>query len=176
MVPFTLTVSGFLVLLILATTATCSITIFATIAHFLSKRMKKDVLTTPLGLVLMMTCYGSAFYATYELSVGALPLSFPLRSAAGAALVCAAGIGMYVLKTQHLMVYSILELIFATAVAAHTINGLSDNVAPIQMLGLLTAAYLVIRGIDNFKKGWEEFLKACMRGKTAQAPPSGTLA
>jgi len=63
---------------------------------------------------------------------------------------------LFTLKIKYLRGYSVLEVIFALTVTYQTMSSTADLITPTQALGLLTSVYLLIRGIDNFRKDLDE--------------------
>jgi hypothetical protein len=75
-----------------------------------------------------------------------------IRVGGGTILIATLAGSLFAVKVRHLRSYATLELGFAVVLAAHTMWNLTDVIEPVQALGLLTAAYLIVRGLDNFKK------------------------
>ena len=59
---------------------------------------------------------------------------------------------LFALKVVRLRIYALLEIAFGVTATGQTTYGLKDVISPIQLLTILTSAYLLIRGLDNFKK------------------------
>lgn len=74
------------------------------------------------------------------------------RVGGGTILVSSVAGGLFFLKVSYLRIYSLLEIGFALTLSARTMWNLGDEIDPMEALGIMTAAYLVIRGLDNFKK------------------------
>ncbi len=69
---------------------------------------------------------------------------------------------LFVVKLRWLRAYAVLELLFAVSVTGGTMYTLGDEIQPVQVLVLPASAYLLIRGLDNFKKDLDERKrKAC---------------
>jgi hypothetical protein len=60
---------------------------------------------------------------------------------------------LFWVKLKRLFVYAVMEIAAALFLAGQTMARLKDDVAPIEMLTLLTSAYLVVRGLDNLRNG-----------------------
>ena len=59
---------------------------------------------------------------------------------------------MFVVKINALRSYAVIELLFAIAVLVHTIGSITKDADTAQTLALLAGVYLLIRGMDNYKK------------------------
>ena len=81
-----------------------------------------------------------------------LPDTALQRVAVGMVLVAGLSAGMFWVKIRGLRVYAVVEIGFALCVAGQTLYGLGDFIEPVQSLSLLASVYLLIRGMDNFKK------------------------
>jgi hypothetical protein len=79
---------------------------------------------------------------------------------------------LFALKLYFLRAYAAFEVIFAVAMSAASMYRMKDQVEYIDLLGMMASCYLIIRGLDNFKKGMDEH-KAALEG---QAVSNGTLA
>jgi hypothetical protein len=78
-----------------------------------------------------------------------------IRVVVGTLFVLLVSTMLFGLKVYHQRLYAVLEFFFAVAVTAQTLWNLHDVIEPIEALSLLSAAYLSIRAMDNFKKGSE---------------------
>ena len=74
---------------------------------------------------------------------------------------------LFIMKVKALRWYALVELIFALTVSATTLYSLNDVESPLRLVGIGTAIYLIIRGLDNFKKDLDERLKI-MKERSAQ--------
>jgi hypothetical protein len=63
--------------------------------------------------------------------------------------------------------YAILEMAFALGFAFRTVSGLFVEEPELQVLAVLTSAYLMIRAMDNFRKDLDE-----RRKRATEKPPS----
>ncbi len=79
--------------------------------------------------------------------------SFHEKVVTGTVFIAALATILFWLKIKSLLIYAAMEIFAALVLAVHTMAGLRDNVAPIEMLTLLTSAYLVVRGLDNLRNG-----------------------
>jgi hypothetical protein len=59
---------------------------------------------------------------------------------------------MFTVKVHALRVYAVIELLFAIAVLVQAIGAISKDADTAQTLTLIAGVYLLIRGMDNFKK------------------------
>jgi hypothetical protein len=78
-----------------------------------------------------------------------------IRVVVGTLFVLLISTMLFMLKVYRQRFYAILEFCFAVAVTAQTLWNLHDVIEPVEALSLLSAAYLSIRAMDNFKKGLE---------------------
>lgn len=90
----------------------------------------------------------------WQIAFSTLP-SPKTRVMLGMILVCLLSILLFVLKVKALKLYATVESAFALIVCYKTLDSMADVVQPVQLLGLFTSAYLIIRGLDNFRKGLE---------------------
>lgn len=89
------------------------------------------------------------------------------RVGGGTILVSSVAGGLFFLKVNYLRIYSLLEISFALTLSARTMWRLGDEIDPMEALEIMTAAYLIIRGLDNFKKDLDT------RRSSAQLQPTG---
>jgi hypothetical protein len=82
-----------------------------------------------------------------------------IRVLAGTIFILVVSGLLFGVKLYRLRVYAALEFCFAVAVTAQTLWSMKDVVKPVEMLSLVTAAYLMIRSMDNFKNGHDEARK-----------------
>ena len=73
----------------------------------------------------------------------------------GTAIIVILGFGLYTVKTYALKTYAAIEGVFALTYCVHTLSVMHDVVEPLDLLSLLTSAYLMIRALDNLDKGME---------------------
>jgi hypothetical protein len=78
------------------------------------------------------------------------------RSICGTIVILIVSAILFRVKVTDLRTYAILECAFAMTACFMTMKGMADQVQPVQLLALATSAYLVIRGMDNFKKDLDE--------------------
>jgi len=55
-------------------------------------------------------------------------------------------------KSRWLRTYASLEICFAVLVVSSTMAKLGDEIAPLELLQIGAGGYLIVRGLDNFKK------------------------
>jgi hypothetical protein len=91
----------------------------------------------------------------------------------GTPVILLLGALLFFIKVRSLRWYAVLELVFAIVVAAQTIAGFDEQISPTQLLGFMAGAYLVIRGLDNFKKDWDA-RKASASHTLDQLPQTST--
>jgi hypothetical protein len=89
-----------------------------------------------------------------------------VRTVFGTLVVVALASGLFFMKVTNLRAYASLELLFAAGMATKTMHDLKPQMQPSEMLTLGTSAYLIIRGLDNFKKDIDERKKG-LRSATA---------
>jgi hypothetical protein len=71
----------------------------------------------------------------------------------GTVFIATLATALFWVKLKRLLVYAVMEITAALFLAGQTMVRLKDYVALIEMLTLLTSAYLVVRGLDNFRNG-----------------------
>lgn len=59
---------------------------------------------------------------------------------------------MFLVKIHALRSYAVIELLFAIGVLVHSIESIKDDADTTQTLALLAGVYLLIRGMDNYRK------------------------
>ncbi len=79
-----------------------------------------------------------------------------LRTYVGTSFVIAVACGLFALKVLALRIYALIEIVFAIAICLQTMSGMTDVISHVQAFGIATSAYLLVRGLDNFKKGLDE--------------------
>jgi hypothetical protein len=96
-----------------------------------------------------------------------------LRVGVGTVVVFLFSSLLFQLKVRKLRTYAYLEVIFALAVCAQTLKTMGDTIQPIQMFGLMTSSYLIIRGFDNLRKAREARLAAMLEDMKKKFPGEG---
>lgn len=81
---------------------------------------------------------------------------YNVRVFGGTAAVFLLAAWLFRLKIRRLRWYALLEISFGLVATEQAITRLADRIQPVDVLTLLTSAYLLIRGMDNFKKDMEE--------------------
>lgn len=86
---------------------------------------------------------------------------------------------LFLLKVEGLKYYSILEILFAIAFCASTLYSLNDVESPFRLIGVGSAVYLIIRGLDNYRRYLIEREEAerkelAKAATTTSAPPAPT--
>lgn len=84
----------------------------------------------------------------------------------GAVFIGALGAILFWMKVKQPLAYAVIEVTIALLLAANTMAGLRDNITPIETLTLLTSAYLIVRGLDNFRSGRKAALEEQLKGRT----------
>jgi hypothetical protein len=74
------------------------------------------------------------------------------RVVLGTICVVSTAIALHLLKKKAQMLYAVLEMLSATALAACTFDGLPDVVEPVRLLGVVTSIYFFARGFDSFRR------------------------
>lgn len=115
-------------------------------------RRKKSPLSTAIVMFVIVGFGGAAAIRGWANAAGR-PV---VRTVLGTVFIVLLSSGLFFLKVKNLRTYACLEIVFAATVAAQTMYGLRDEIDGLQALGLLTASYLLIRGLDNFKKDLDE--------------------
>ena len=92
-----------------------------------------------------------------------------VRTLFGTLFVLALARGLFFVKVHHLRTYACMEILFATGMAAKTMHDMKAEIPPVDMLTIGTSAYLVIRGMDNYKKDLDT------RKVSTQAQPVATV-
>jgi hypothetical protein len=117
--------------------------------ELLGLRKRDPPLSPAFSLGMLLTCVFA-----FLLYVGLKALS-PLHEkvVTGTVFIATSATVLFWLKIKELMVYAVMEITAALFLAGQTMAGLRDNIAPVEMLTLLTSAYLVVRGLDNFRNG-----------------------
>jgi hypothetical protein len=106
---------------------------------------KRDALTTAVGVLTLIV-------AVVAYRLPDQQLRTLTRVGGGTILVSSVAGALFFVKVNYLRIYSLLEISFALTLAARTIWRLGDEIDALEGLEIMTAAYLVIRGLDNFKK------------------------
>jgi hypothetical protein len=70
------------------------------------------------------------------------------------ALVC--GILLFTLKIRRQIIYGTMEAIFAVGSCAFSLAHMGENLTGAAFIGLISSIYLMIRAMDNIKKGLDE--------------------
>lgn len=78
-----------------------------------------------------------------------------VRVGVGTLVLMGLSILLFIIKVYRVVLYAVLEFLFAATVAVHTLWKMNDVIAPIEVLALISAVYLMIRSMDNFTKGTE---------------------
>ncbi len=112
----------------------------------------QEVLRLVVGSGLMGLSYWPIM--TVISAVKAMPRS-TARTVLGTAFVVIAGLLLFAVRVKNLRAYAVVEMVFALIVAAQTMNSLGDTVSPIQLVAVAAAVYLLVRGMDNFKRDWD---------------------
>jgi hypothetical protein len=107
-------------------------------------------------LALIVTVGGLWWVYQWGLTNAAsMPRAITRTGLGTAAIVMVAGV-LFALKQRHLLVYAGLEVLLGVGVAGFTMYRLGDVIAVVDLVGVVTAMYFVVRGLDNLKKGYEE--------------------
>jgi hypothetical protein len=104
-----------------------------------------------------------------------------VRVLVGTLFIAAIASILFFVKLTWVQAYAVLEIGFALAVAAQTMYSLTDTINPVQSLGILTSAYLMIWGLDNSGpirrrpdprqvRGLMDFMLSSTRTPTAEMP------
>jgi hypothetical protein len=78
------------------------------------------------------------------------------RIVLGTGLVITLAVVLFIVKIIRLRFYAVIEILFAIFGTVHTMSKLKDVIEPVELLTIFTAVYLLIRGLDNFKKDLDE--------------------
>jgi hypothetical protein len=79
-----------------------------------------------------------------------------VRTTLGTVLIVGLASALFVLKTHRLRTYAAIEILFAVVLSIGTTYRMGDDVAPFDLAALVAAVYVLIRGMDNFKKDRDE--------------------
>jgi hypothetical protein len=74
---------------------------------------------------------------------------------AGVIVILIVGILLYVLRQRQRIWYGVLEISFASAYGWYAINKV-ETTGYVELLSIIAAVYLVVRGVDNFMEGRKE--------------------
>jgi len=122
------------------------------------------------GFILLAVPFFTAGFVAlaFEEYAGQVPTPF-LRVVLGTMFVSALAAALFVVKGRWLRVYAAMEIAFALLVVGHTMRLLGDQIAPIETVQLVTGGYLIVRGLDNFKKGLDAAKEENGRPKAAES-------
>ena len=106
------------------------------------------------GWTLLPIPFCAACFAAvaFEIAARRLPTTFP-RVVFGTLFVAALAGALFVVKDRWLRVYASMEVAFALLFVGHTMRMLGDEIAPLEILQIGAGGYLIVRGLDHFKKG-----------------------
>lgn len=79
-----------------------------------------------------------------------------VRSLFGMVLVGIAAFILFRMKVAWLRGYAVIEMLFASVFSARTLFLLTDQINPVESLTVMAGIYLMVRGMDNFKKDLDE--------------------
>jgi len=96
------------------------------------------------------------------------------RTELWASMIILFSLMLYGLKLKALLVYAIVEIFFALIVCVNTIAPMGNYVEPVQIVGLFTSVYLVVRGLDNLSKGVQARNKLDKSSTQESGPQVGT--
>jgi hypothetical protein len=96
----------------------------------------------------------SCFVFTAKLIVRADPKT--INMIAGTVVIVMMAIVFFILKNKLLRLYAVAEITFSLGVAIRTMSELGAEITGFQSLTIFSAVYLLIRGMDNFKKDLDE--------------------
>jgi len=106
--------------------------------------------------VFSLVMVGSA--VALGLSVARLMRNHPDRvhSVGGLIAIVLIAIQLFRIKLASLRLYAILEVAFGLISAQQTVGKLKDTISPVEALTLFASAYLLIKGMDDYKKDRDE--------------------
>ena len=84
-------------------------------------------------------------------AISQLPRS-TARTVLGTVFILMTAGTLVTVRVKYLRGYAVLEIMFGLAAAVQTMQSLQDTVSPVQLVGIVASVYLIIRGLDNFKK------------------------
>jgi hypothetical protein len=131
------------------------------------QRGRRDVVMTALGILVLIVAV-----VAYRLPDE--QFRNVTRVGGGTVLVSSVAGALFYLKVNYLRIYSLFEISFALTLSARTMWRLGDEIDAMEALEIMTAAYLVIRGLDNFKKDLDARRRVVL-AKSAQGRHSGSL-
>ena len=149
MIPLTDSFVGFFRLLLQAVALAAMLVLFAVYAQWDPMKGLKPR-RRAVGFAIWAA---AAFAISVVLSITIDHVDRPLaRMALGTVIIWMLSALLFFLKVKWLRVYALMELAFATVFCAGSLLNAGDRVSPVQTLGLFAGVYVIIRGLDNFKK------------------------
>jgi hypothetical protein len=128
----------------------CFLAIFVVFAFVLGMRAWRNF---GLSLVFALGTTLAGFPVFAMLWVWSMKADRPVfRTVFGTFLIFYTACGLSLLKGANLLVYACVEIAFSLSIAAQTMYNLMDEIAPIQLLSIVAAMYLFVRGLDDVDK------------------------
>src|ERR1017187_10168004 len=122
-------------------------------------------------IVLVLPLIGAGIFWTVRDRLLAMPATFQRVVCGSVFILTIAGL-LFLLRMKALRSYAVMEISFGLAFSAATLYRMKDQIEVVEATVLGTAIYLLIRGLDNFKKDLDERNK----GRKAVPPNVGASA